>query len=168
MRLFHYSLSDGQRGTWQTIDAMVKLCHEAVLDEQVRQAALAICAPVAGHDFDGEVRRLYEWVRDNVTFRRDPLNVERVQTPINTLNFKTGDCDDQALLLAALLSSLGHPCQFIVQAADGETPDHVYLEAALGNQWVSLDPIAEDKTFGWRHAIPPGGCEWECDIWNHS
>ena len=139
-QLYHYHLSDGQQGTWETIAAMSALCREAVLDENMRRLALEICAPVAGHDFAGEIQALYSWVRDHITFRRDPLDVERVQTPTNTVRYGSGDCDDQSLLLACLLSVMGHPCQFVVQSQDGQIPDHVYCEALLNHEWIACRP----------------------------
>jgi transglutaminase-like putative cysteine protease len=54
-----------------------------------------------------------------------------------------GDCDDAAVLVAALLYGIGIPVRFkaINQAADGSY-QHVFAEYNLGGGWMALDTTA--------------------------
>lgn len=54
---------------------------------------------------------LFEYVKNHVTYVSDPIhrgqNVEYNATPVETLENGGGDCDDQAVLMASLLSAIG-------------------------------------------------------------
>ena len=54
---------------------------------------------------------LFEYVKNHVTYVPDPIhrgqNVEYNATPVETLESGGGDCDDQAVLMASLLSAIG-------------------------------------------------------------
>jgi len=60
-----------------------------------------------------------------------------------------GDCDDMAMLAAALLLSLGIPVRFAAVKPAGD-PDyiHVFTELFDAGTWYMLDPTADQ--------IPPG------------
>jgi transglutaminase-like putative cysteine protease len=119
-------------------------------------------------DHRGELERLFEFVRDRIEYRLDPLDTERVQDPVATLELGSGDCDDKVVLLAALAGSLGHLSRFVAQSSDGHTFDHVYLETDAGRGWVALDPTADGHggvvraAPGWRN---PTRSEWIYQIW---
>ena len=80
---------------------------------------------------------------------------ETVQTPVKTLDYKQGDCDDQVTLLASLLESIGVQTRY---KAVGFTPghfQHVFLEARDDNsgKWIGLDPT-ERVDMGWQPPNP--------------
>jgi len=60
-----------------------------------------------------------------------------------------GDCDDEATLIAAMLTTVGIPARFVaVRRSDRSFFEHVFCEAWTGAGWLMLDP---------RHrAMPPG------------
>jgi len=69
-------------------------------------------------DTAGELRRtaaIFEYIKENVSYTPDPIfmkNGHKVQKdliacPTETLNLGTGDCDDQAILMASMLSAVG-------------------------------------------------------------
>ncbi|MCL0069649.1 hypothetical protein M1N85_02985, partial [Dehalococcoidia bacterium] len=62
---------------------------------------------------------------------------------VATLEVSAGDCDDQAILLAAMLGSIGFEPIFVI------LPEHVYIELqqSTGEQ-VPMDPIAKNAVFG--------------------
>ena len=66
-----------------------------------------------------------------------------------TLQGRIGDCDDQVVLLATLLESVGYPTRFVVAGYNvpGQL-EHVYLQALLDGQWVDMDPT-EQYPMGW-------------------
>ena len=54
----------------------------------------------------GEPKQIYNWVNYFVSYVKDTYNFPRF--PIETLIFRSGDCEDQAVALSFLLESLGY------------------------------------------------------------
>ncbi len=132
---------------------MANLASSAKTTPRIREQALAIVGAVPGKDFRAEMDRIFVFVRDNIRYTRDVVNVETVQTPAKTLDYKQGDCDDQVVLLAALLESVGIEARF---KAVGFSPghfQHVYLEARDNGEWIALDPT-EQVAVGWAPPNP--------------
>lgn len=123
----------------------------AASDQTARLTAIRIvkAANIAPRDWTGEVSALQTWVRDNIRFTRDPEQFELLQTPEKTLEIGAGDCDDQATLLAAMLSALGHPSQFIAVGFDGGPFSHVLVRTKIGETWVPVETILPGVTVGW-------------------
>lgn len=144
-------LLDGTPGTNQTLDWMAALVRRDARDLQLRQFALSLVGDCGGHDFFCEIESLYNFVRDRITYRRDPVQVESVQDAKRTLFvFKTGDCDDLVVVLATLLATLGHRSRFVVLGRTREKYTHVYLEVLTSRGWLPLDPTPEQATAGWE------------------
>lgn len=140
-------------------------------DEVIRRTAVDVCRGIEGHDFLGEVASLFFFVRDKIRYRKDPIDTERVQDAKRTLELRSGDCDDKCVLLASMLAAMGHLPQFVVQAQDGKTFDHVYVEAWSdeAGDWIALDPTADGLhgrprgVAGWRN---PAAVEWTYRIFD--
>lgn len=105
---------------------------------------------VAARDAAGEIRCLQAWVRDHIRYTRDPRDAEMVQTPKRTLELQSGDCDDQATLLASLLLSIGYSPRFVALALNGADFSHVLTEVRLGTRWIPLETILPHVQPGWR------------------
>jgi len=105
-------------------------------------------------DFVGEAKKLTEFVRDNIRYVKDIDGVETVHKPAALLQVGAGDCDDKAVLLAALLLSIGHTPQFIAVSFDPEQYCHVWVQDYLNGKWVDLE-TTEPLQFGSR--IPTVG-----------
>lgn len=150
----------------KTIQTMILFATDIPSD--VRNLAVTLCKKFQAGDFK-QARRLYEYVRDEITYVYDPRNVEEVQRPEITLKLHAGDCDDKAVLLAALLLSIGfETCFFIADTNNDGYPDHVYVGVHLPgapeiykplpnkilddgknlHDWIPLDPTCEDSDFG--------------------
>jgi transglutaminase-like putative cysteine protease len=98
-------------------------------------------------DFTGEARRLFEFVRDQIRYVKDIDGVETLHPADWVLQIQAGDCDDKAILLAALLLSIGHTPRFIaVSFAPGEF-SHVWVQDYLNDAWVDLE-TTEPFSFG--------------------
>jgi transglutaminase-like putative cysteine protease len=71
-----------------------------------------------------------------------------------TLEGCIGDCDDQTVLLASLLESVGYPTRFVIEGytTPGEF-EHVYMQALVFGQFISMDPT-EQKYMGWSPPNP--------------
>ena len=76
----------------------------------------------------------------SIQYVRDVRGVETIATPIKTLEFRQGDCDDQAVLLASLLEAIGHPTRFVAMKQTTFGPYvHVYTETKIGSKWYPLE-----------------------------
>ncbi|WP_170245601.1 transglutaminase-like domain-containing protein [Fodinibius salinus] len=82
---------------------------------------------------------IYKWMTSNINYVRDPWNIERIQSPDVTLRQKAGDCDDHAILSAALLQSLGIQTGFRIVSRTGRTYDHIYTVLRSPQGWKSFD-----------------------------
>jgi Transglutaminase-like superfamily len=146
-------LLNGDPGVAQTIAVMRQLVDEALRDPSIIRLATDIVRHVAAFDDLAEANALYEWVRRNIRFTKDPVNKEKLYPPAELLKIRAGDCDDISMLLATLLMAVGYPARLMTIAAPN-SPDsfsHVYVEAEIpagSNQWIPLDPARADSQFG--------------------
>lgn len=148
--------ASGMRGVRQTLAVMRHLVNEGRTDPRIRQAATtAIFLQPERMDFN-EASRLLEFVQTSIRYTRDVLDVETVSTAEKTLAGRLGDCDDQTVLLAALLESVGYATRFVVAGYDESTPgavEHVYLQTCIDGQWLDADPT-ERGPLGWAPPDP--------------
>lgn len=133
-------IADGPAGASQTIGQMRQLVLDAVRDpsQRVRELALSIIPSSA---WVPQVRSIQLWVQENIRYVQDPPDLELVQTPQKTIEYGAGDCDDQAVLVAALLTSVGHPCQFLAVGFQGGPLAHVLTRTKIGANWVAVETI---------------------------
>lgn len=145
-------LLEGPSGTVQTLAPMVGLVQCAVYDLGLRAFAHSLVDKLSGHDFDGEIQKIFEFVRDKIRYAKDPVSVELVQTPRLSLDLGFGDCDDKCVLLNSLLAALGHAVLFNVVSYDGVSFGHVFCSAWSRSRgdWISLDATNEKAVVGWR------------------
>jgi transglutaminase-like putative cysteine protease len=126
---------------------MRRLAREGSMDPAVRQATERIVRQVFDHDFLSEYLAIFNWVRRHVRYVRDPILIEQVASPRATLQMRAGDCDDMAVLIAAMIGSVGGRTRFVAGAykyRNGRPVlEHVWVEAhePRGNNWVVLDPV---------------------------
>ena len=140
---------------------MAKLAREGIRDQRIRNAAVAITtrgflsgAGLQQKDFEGEARRLHAFVRDQIRYVRDTDGVELLHDPATVLQIGAGDCDDKAILLAALLGSIGHPTRFVAVAFEAGRFSHVWLQDDINGRWIDLE-TTEPLPFG--RSVPTGG-----------
>lgn len=153
------NIPGGEAGTRETLKLMRDLAHAAVRrpDQIVRRQAESLVAPLPPRNWFAEIRALQEFVRDQIRYVRDPVSVERIQTPEQTLQSRQGDCDDKSTLLAALLDSIGHPARFAALGFEGRGNgfSHVLVETKVKKtgvdmrDWMPLETILPDKPAGW-------------------
>lgn len=133
-------------------------------DPRIRTIASDIVRNVPGKNWRGEICAIYDWVKEQIRYQLDPFEQELVQTPYQTMVRGYGDCDDQALLTASLLDSLGHPTRFKAVGFAPGVLSHVYTETECGGEWLALD-TTEPHYVGWE---PPGISEKPLVIFNRS
>lgn len=133
--------ADGVRATLLLMRSLVKAYK---INETVHAKARSLTQHLPQKDWSGEVRALHRFVRDGIRYLKDTHGVERVQTPLVTLSYETGDCDDKATLLAALLEAIGHPARFVaVGFSEPGKYSHVYVETKIGERWIPLETTAQ-------------------------
>lgn len=145
-------IPEGKAGAIATMQQMAVLVRQAVRDNNQHIREFALPLAVAAGDFPSQARALQEWVKSNISYIRDPPDVELVQTPQYTLQHRAGDCDDQAVLLASMLMATGHPARFVAVGFRNQPLSHVMVQTKIGSQWLGAETII-DRPFGW---MPPG------------
>lgn len=141
----------GPEGVRKTLERMASIVRDYRKHPVIRQLAVEIrqAANVPSKDYLGEVKALHRFVREWIRYVKDVRDVETLQTPVRVLQNRAGDCDDQSMLLASLLESLGHPTRFV--AMGFERPDHyqhVLAETLIGRNWVAAETTLE-RPVGW-------------------
>lgn len=159
----------GEGKTEKVLAESVKKIVEAVnpRSPEVRNLAIQLTRRFEAGDFK-QARKIYEYVRDEIHYMRDPLLFEDIQSPVVTIERFSGDCEDQAILLCSLLLAIGFETALIFADTDGDDlADHVYtavhiphapelykpfLDKKIGGKnlrdWIPLDPTSEDADFG--------------------
>jgi len=122
-------------------------------------------AGVAPMDYEGQARALLIWVQTQIYYANEPG--EQIQSPWRTIAEGTGDCDDMALVLAALAHSIGLGFKFAIAGTDKQGRpvrwidgerwkpaeySHIYLQLgwpALNPQvWASAEPTLRGTPLG--------------------
>ena len=134
-------IPSGSAGTRHTLRTMRRLVQQYKKDIRLRELALSLIYDLPGHkNWVGQIKRLHAYVRDTIQYVRDVRGVETIATPIKTMEYGAGDCDDQAVLLATLLESIGHPTRFVAMKSTTFGPYvHVYTETRVGDKWIPLE-----------------------------
>lgn len=151
----------GRAGVAYTLDAMKKLAALSKSNLTVRLIALRIISKLAQKNRIGEIEALHNFVRDNIRYVHDVRGVETLQAPEITLQVKQGDCDDKALLLAALLESVGYKTRFRAVGFSGENLTHVLTDVFRGGEWIPLETTMNVE-MGWE----PNGVKSEMILEN--
>lgn len=146
-------IPNGPAGTRATLRVMGQLARDGKRDYRIRELALSLVNGLPQKDWWGEVRRLHAFVRDRIRYVRDIDGIETLATPAQTLQIGQGDCDDKAVLLAALLQSIGHPARFVAFGKRSNQFSHVLVQTKIrsGNNsnWISLE-TTEPVNVGWQ------------------
>lgn len=165
-----FALADGDAGTRQTLEVMRDLVQNGVAHPLVRQTAVDIARMVPPGDLNAIARAVRRWLQEHVHFVYDPMNVEHVTAPDLLLNetrvryFTTGDCDDIAVLGAALAGAVGVQSRFVVLGfgPDLEAPmGHVFTELFDGTQWLDLDITRNQPQVDMRQVTRT----WHIPVW---
>lgn len=149
---------DGFLGTQRTIGKIKDLIGNGASDFYVRQKAIDILLTrrVKAKDYLAEINALFEWVQANIRYTKDPLRVEVLHSERRMLELRAGDCDDMAVLLGAMLQSIGHAVRLVIVGPDPQRPrlfSHIYLEVNHRGRWIPLDATMPHP-MGWLPWAP--------------
>ena len=125
------SIRSGSGGVADTLKLMAQCAKQYKVDPLIRQTAARAISSAPEKDDLAEAAALQDWVRSNIRYTGDVLDVETLQTPNYTLQEGYGDCDDQATLLAAMLLAVGIPAAYCAVGVDGDPYSHVMTFAGL-------------------------------------
>lgn len=149
------SIPSGEAGVAATLKIMVRLTLEYRASPMVRVTAQNLVRECASRDAMCQVSTIHAWVRDHIKYLSDVRDVETIQTPDYTLQMGSGDCDDQSVLTASLLESLGFQARFMAIGVRGGGFSHVSSQVKLGTRWVNLETILPTLTQPWA-GMPAG------------
>ena len=160
IRAQRFEVPTGNAGVGRTLSLMRSLAlgGQGAQSMQIIQLSRVILRKmnVPAADSTAEAYALCDWTRENIRFTGEHNDAiqESVQSPEVTLKLRTGDCDDFAILLSALLSAVGIDNRFQIVKPEGmeQDPDapwsHVYVVAwdKRRRQHVPLDPTVDDAS----------------------
>lgn len=124
-------IPSGSAGTRTTLRLMRKMIDKAKRNFEFRRLALDIVRNVREKNWPGEARAVQRWVRQNIRYVRDINGVETLHTPEKILELRQGDCDDQAMLVATLLESIGFSTRLHAVGFKPNKFAHVFAEVKL-------------------------------------
>lgn len=152
-----HQIPTGDLGTWATLRTMRALARAAAVDPVVRQTAADVALGVPGSELPAI---LGAWVGDRVLFLPDPATAEALHEPgmiVRRLARRGAvalDCDDVAMLSAALGLSVGLAARFVAVGFDSPSSPlrHVWTELAhpRSRRWVAVDPTRPAQSLGVR------------------
>ena len=139
----------------QTLDVMVQLAKQDDC-RQVGYFAVALTAEDCLIDAE-RINKIFSWVCAHILFEKDPMVLwkgvptpsEYIKTPCRMLaeirkkGYTSGDCDDQAVFLAACFYALGLKPGFVAISNPGsERLDHVFAFASDRERklLIAVDP----------------------------
>lgn len=155
-------IGSGDTAIYRTVDKMKSIIINSSKNTYVREWAKNVVARVEVNNKKAEARAIFDFVRDNVRYTRDPLGFEYLQTPPTVLEdirlYKegkgerpVGDCDDMTLLSLSLLKSIGFEVAIkVVSFSNGKKFSHVYGLVKIGYEWVPFDCVRPDQEMGWE------------------
>lgn len=145
------AIPGGVEGTKATLLLMRRLVREGKTSLPVRLTAMKIVERLPPKKWGMQVAAVQNWVQKNIRYLKDVRGVETLTTPEKTLEFRQGDCDDQSILTATLLESIGHPTRFVAVSFMPGSYSHVLTETLIGPRWVPIE-TTENVPMGW---FPP-------------
>lgn len=148
----------GDAGASITLRKMQVLVNQSLTDPVVINTAKSIVRFLPERDYPMFVDALREFLSQRVLFCKDPRGVELLHTPRYMLEtiasrfYLQADCDDAAILTAALGKALGLRARFV--ALGFSVPraplSHVYTEIGLpSGEWIPIDTTKAP------YAVPP-------------
>ena len=93
----------------------------------------------ASRDYQGQAKLILAWVQNNITYYNETK--EQLQSPWYTIHKRSGDCDDQSILLGAMFESVKLPWRFVLSGRQGSSGKKL--------RWIEGTP--EPRGVKWSH-----------------
>ena len=138
--------SSGDRGTIDTLHRMRRIARRQSTELPLVMLARQVVLEAGQRDRPEAVLAIRRWLKRHTKFVPDPVGTEYLVAPLDMLErmgtrgVAAGDCDDVAMLGAALALAVGIRARFTAVAFDEGMPlRHVFAEAHDGEDWRELD-----------------------------
>ena len=125
---------------------MRRLVRNSLVSTKVRNIAVEIVQAAAPRDKYAHAKLIRSWVSNHMRFVPDPDQVEMVHSPEELLDqisqryYTNGDCDDVAVLTAALAKVVGLRARFVVVGFEPRGGfAHVFTIVETPQGWVDMD-----------------------------
>lgn len=146
-------IATGDMGTMQTVNKMRQLVNMSLVDSIVVQTARGLAAQSMPRDRDAQAYSIQTFLKEHFQFVNDPRGVELLVPPRGMLQaiarrgVVSGDCDEAAILGAALGKAIGLRANFVVLGFMGPMGpfSHVYTVLRGSSGWVSLDVTRPER-----------------------
>lgn len=138
----------GVSGIKQTLSRMSEIVTGYKTAPWIRETALSVLSPIPEKNFKVEAATLLHFVQERIRYTLDVAGVETLQTPVQTMRIGQGDCDDQSMLLASLLMSVGLKARFAAVGQVRGVYSHVLVQVNIAGAWVFADPIMRGWPLG--------------------
>lgn len=143
----------GDLGAMQTLREMRRLVNESLYQPLLINTAHEIVTPCRARDTGCQAAAIRAWLAAHFRFVPDPRGVELLRTPavllewIEQQGFVTGDCDDAAVLAAALGKAVGLMASFVVVGfrTTGAPFTHVFTLLRTRDGWAEMDVTRPDN-----------------------
>lgn len=155
-------IGTGDTAIYNTVSKMKSIINDSARNPYVREWAKKIVARIEVNKKQAEASAVFDFVRDNVRYTKDPYGFEYVTTPPIILedirlymagqgDRPVGDCDDMTALSLSLLKSIGFQVAIkVVSFAPNKKYGHVYGLVQIGYDWVPVDCVRPDQNIGWE------------------
>lgn len=151
----YIKIKNGWQGNVETAFLCSLFASEAAEELQLIQLARKICQDADPMSQKEKADCIFNWVKSNFRYQRDPIHKETLQTPEVLMKTGFGDCDDMVTLVQALNMAVGNDCRLILISADPlEQEDfyfqHIYNEVLCGDKWTAYDVTVPRSYPGWE------------------
>jgi len=126
---YDYEVENNVARYYDRINALVSY-------EDASPVAKAIRAERPGNFSILQVAEAYEWVRTHVEYELDG-EVDHWQSAVETLERRTGDCEDHAILMASIIGALGGYARVNV------IESHAFPTVFVGTTAEEMDQVAD-------------------------
>lgn len=110
----------------------------------IRYIAARITAPYHGYQLASAANALVDWTRSHIRYVREAG--EQLQTPLQTLRSRIGDCDDLVIFVAAMATAIGIPWRY---RWIGRPARHVVIDLPKkGGEWTTYELTRSENPDG--------------------
>ena len=134
-----YSKKYYQLPTKKTVDLILYAIRSYYKQPPIPE--LALKASASGDP----LRYIFDFVAENVVYKKDPFNNEIVTTPHRLMLDGQGDCKKMTVFIGAALLYLQVPFYCKMVSYDGLTWSHIYIIVPAKYGYVTLDPVNNNR-----------------------
>jgi transglutaminase-like putative cysteine protease len=147
-----FALSDTKPDSITILEHLDYFKRIYMRDPYVRYVAVGLMPCLANNAVRDQISIIVNFVKDRLTYMRDPVGAELVHSPTRLLKqimangHAFGDCDDHSLLLNSMLGALGIQTRFVgVKTKQSVKYNHVICGVKVGADWVDIDPCSKES-----------------------